>query len=488
MVLEAGVGGGVLDDESILLLDGPAGEGDIAGEGLGFESDPAFDPVSVVVDESDHGAGDLADLGCEAGEVIEGLFGRGIEDIVAIEGLEALLFLAGVGCVFHDRMGVPLAGMAPNLGYGAEGLNESLEVKTLLNSHGVEARLARMPQGSTSQQGVESAFGGRDSYLSALRWMVLARVLDDKLAALYRAGKIFGGVFLGRGQEALSVSIGMHLRRGDVFAPLIRDLAGRLAFGEEILDVLRTALGSALGPMRGRDGNVHRGRIDQGILPMISHLGAMIAVTNGTLFARRWRGESEFVGVTTLGEGGTSTGAFHEALNQAAVERLPLVLVVANNQYAYSTPNSRQFACRRLVDRAAGYGVAGHEVDGTDLEACLKVVGGAIEAARRGGGPQLIEADLLRLCGHGEHDDASYIDPSMKESAVGRDCLKVAEARALGDGWVSVDVLAKWRGEAVRRVEEALSLVQREPAPDPFKEDWSALSTSRLVEGGGVSV
>ncbi len=455
---------------------------------MGFESDAAFYPVTVVIDETDHGAGDLADLGCESGQVIEGLFRWGIEDIVTTEGLEALQFLAGVGFGVHDTIRVPLAGMAGNLGHGREGLNESLAVKTLLNSHGVEARLARMSQGSTSQQREESAFGGRDSYTSAVRWMILARVLDDKLAALYRAGKIFGGVFLGRGQEALSVSIGMHLRRGDVFAPLIRDLAGRLAFGEEILDVLRTALGSALGPMRGRDGNVHRGRIDQGILPMISHLGAMIAVTNGTLFARRWRGESEFVGVTTLGEGGTSTGAFHEALNQAAVEKLPLVLVVANNQYAYSTPNSRQFACRRLVERAVGYGVTGHEVDGTDLEGCLRVVGGAIEAARRGGGPQLIEAGLLRLCGHGEHDDANYIDPALRESEVGRDCLKVAETRAVGEGWVNLDVLSKWRGEAVRRVEEALALVQREPAPDPFKEDWSALSTSRLVEGGGVSV
>ena len=124
----------------------------------------------------------------------------------------------------------------------------------------------------------------RDSYLKAYQFMLLSRILDDKFASLYRAGKIHGGVFLGRGQEALSVSLGLALRRGDVFAPLIRDAAGRLAFGEPILDAVRTYLGSPLGPMRARDGNVHRGRPREGLLPMVSHLGAMISVVNGMLF------------------------------------------------------------------------------------------------------------------------------------------------------------------------------------------------------------
>ncbi|MGH7969907.1 MAG: thiamine pyrophosphate-dependent enzyme, partial [Limisphaerales bacterium] len=183
----------------------------------------------------------------------------------------------------------------------------------------------------------------RDAYIKAYRLMLLARVLDEKLASLYRMGKIHGGVFLGRGQEALSVSIGLALQKGDIFAPLIRDTAGRLAFGEPVLDAVRTYLGSPAGPMRARDGNVHRGRPKEGLFPMISHLGAMISVVNGALFARRLKGLGGIVGATSIGEGGTSTGAFHEALNQAAVEKLPLVLVVANNQYAYSTPHLRQF-------------------------------------------------------------------------------------------------------------------------------------------------
>ncbi len=322
----------------------------------------------------------------------------------------------------------------------------------------------------------------RDACLTAFRWMLLARVLDEKFASLYRAGKIHGGVFLGRGQEALSVAVGLSLRRGDIFAPLIRDQAGRLAFGESVLDAVRTYLGSALGPMRGRDGNVHRGKPREGYLPMISHLGAMISVVNGMLLARRFKGATGMVGATCLGEGGTSTGAFHEGLNQAAVERLPLVLVVANNQYAYSTPAARQFACRSLVDRAVGYGVEGHLVDGTDLSACLKVVGEAVANARDGRGPQLVVASLLRLCGHGEHDDAAYVDFRLKQSPLGRDCLNVAEEYLLRQNWAEQDTLLAWRTEAIQKVEEAVAKAQREPSPDPYRENWCSLASTHLTE------
>src|SRR5215467_6700547 len=193
-----------------------------------------------------------------------------------------------------------------------------------------------------------------DGYVQAFRIMLLARILDEKLASLYRTGKIHGGVFIGRGQEALSVSTGLALRRGDIFAPLIRDTAGRLAFGEPLLDAVRTYLGSPLEPMRARDGNVHRGRPKEGLLAMISHLGAMISVVNGALFAHRFKGITDTVGGASIGDGGTSTGAFHEAVNQAAVHKLPLVVVIADNQYAYSTPNQLQFACSSLLDKAVG--------------------------------------------------------------------------------------------------------------------------------------
>ena len=342
--------------------------------------------------------------------------------------------------------------------------------------------LARLRAMSQTAHRVSTPTTARDSFAQALRWMLLARVLEEKLASLYRGGKITGGVFLGKGQEALSVSLGMALKKGDVFAPLIRDQAGRLAFGEDLLDAVRTYLGSRLGPMRGRDGNVHRGRPKDGLLPMISHLGSMISVVCGALMARRFKGDPGAVGATCIGEGGTSTGSFHEALNLAAVERLPLVMVVANNQYAYSTPASQQFACADLVDRAIGYGVTGHKVDGTDLDACLHVLGDAVARARRGEGPQLVVASLLRLAGHGEHDDAGYVDLALKESPLGRDCLKVAECLLIERGWATPVALEAWREDAVRQVEEAVATVQREPAPDPNAETWCALSTPHLAD------
>jgi pyruvate dehydrogenase E1 component alpha subunit/2-oxoisovalerate dehydrogenase E1 component alpha subunit len=323
----------------------------------------------------------------------------------------------------------------------------------------------------------------REIHIKAFRLMLLARVLDEKMASLYRMGKIHGGVFIGRGQEALSVSVGLALRPGDVFAPLIRDTAGRLAFGEPLLDSVRTYLGSPLGPMRARDGNVHRGRPRDGVLVMVSHLGAMISVVNGALLAHRFRGVTGTIGATCIGDGGTSTGAFHEGLNQAAVEKLPLILVVANNHYAYSTPNSRQFACASLLDKAAGYGVEGCAVDGTDLAACLQAVSEAAAKARSGGGPQMVVAELLRLCGHGEHDTATYVDAILKSSAIGRDCLRVAETLLVEREWADAALLAAWRNTAAQLVEEAVAKVQREPGPDPYKEDWCALASKHLSEG-----
>ena len=312
------------------------------------------------------------------------------------------------------------------------------------------------------------------------RAMLRARLLEEKLGSLYRAGRIVGGVYLGRGQEALSGAGGVALRKGDVFAPLIRDMAGRLAFGEPMVDALRAYLGSRLGPMKGRDGNIHRGDLSRGILPMISHLGAMVSTVAGVLVAKRMKGEKGRVGLTCAGDGATSTGSFHEGLNLAAVERLPLVVVVADNGYAYSTSRDRQFACEDLVDRAKGYGVEGYGVDGTDPQACWNTIQKAVERAREGAGPQLVVGKLLRLCGHGEHDDGSYVEKKMKSSERGRDCLKVMEEgmkkRGQEKDW------QVWREEAQREVEEAVTKVSAEPVPDPFEEDWCATQSVGMAE------
>jgi acetoin:2,6-dichlorophenolindophenol oxidoreductase subunit alpha len=325
----------------------------------------------------------------------------------------------------------------------------------------------------------------REVCLKSYHHMVRSRVLEEKLASLYRAGgRIVGGVYLGRGQEAFSAGLTVHLEKGkDVYGGLIRDQAGRMAFGESMLDTTRTYLGSALGPMRGRDGNIHRGRPSEGMPAMISHLGSMVSVIAGMLMARRLQGTlADSVGATSIGDGGTSTGAFHEGLNMAAIERLPLIISVANNQYAYSTPNSRQFACGNLMDRAKGYGVEGYEVDGTDLTACLEVFGEAVARARAGHGPQMIVGTLLRLGGHGEHDDASYIPDQVKQAAHGRDCLLVAEDQICSQGWLTKADILRITAEARAEVEKAIAQTSREPQPDPYKESWRALATPLLMD------
>jgi len=319
----------------------------------------------------------------------------------------------------------------------------------------------------------------RDYLRSVFRSMLKARILENKLSSLYKAGKIVGGVYLGKGQEAVSASLGTALIQGkDCFAPLIRDQAGRTAFGEPLIDCTRTYLGSVLGPMRGRDGNIHRGRPDKGMPAMISHLGAQVPVIAGMLFAKRLKGQLDgVVGATCIGDGATSTGAFHEGLNLAAVEKLPMVVVVGNNQFAYSTPNHRQFACADLVERAKGYGIGGFAVDGTDLLATAEVISNAVRLAREGHGPQMVVARLLRLSGHGEHDDGSYVPEPIRKGHYGRDCIEIAMRQLIENEIATVDEITQWQDESAEEVQRAVAQAQQEEVPDPYTEDWTALST-----------
>src|SRR5213080_4962760 len=334
----------------------------------------------------------------------------------------------------------------------------------------------------TAKSKAKKATPPHDRFLEAFRWMLLARALEEKLVSLYRGGQITGGVYIGKGQEAVSVACGLFLEKGDIFAPLIRDQAGRFAFGEPLVDVTRTYLGSRLGPMRGRDGNIHRGHPRKNELAMISHLGAMISATVGALMAKRFKGEKNFVGLACIGEGGMQAGAFHEGMNIAAVEQVPLVIVATNNHYAYSTPNDREFACHDLVDRAIGYGFEGYSLDGTDLAACLDVIGSAVKRVRAGRPPQLVVASVLRLSGHGEHDDASYITEEIKREPFARDCLKVAEQTITDLNLIDAETLAQWRKEAAAKVDEAIATAQKEAPPEGDKEDWCAISVRDLVD------
>src|SRR5205085_6059963 len=228
---------------------------------------------------------------------------------------------------------------------------------------------------------------------------------------------------------------------------------------------------SRQGPMHGRDDNIHRGRPQQNQLAMVSHLGAMISVTVGALMAKRFKGEKDFIGLACIGEGGMQTGAFHEGMNIAAVEQVPLVVVATNNHYAYSTPNDREFACADLVERAKGYGFEGYSIDGTDLNACLDVIGSVVQRARAGRPPQLVVASVLRLSGHGEHDDASYVTDEIKRQPFAQDCLKLAEKKIVDLGLVDAATLQSWKEKARKEVDEAIATAQQEAAPEGDKED-----------------
>jgi len=161
----------------------------------------------------------------------------------------------------------------------------------------------------------------------------------------------------------------------------------------------------------------------------------------------------------------------------AAVEKLPLVVVVADNQFAYSTPRERQFACDSLLERAAGYGVDCCEIDGTNLQECMDAMQKCVSNARAGNGPQVIIARLLRLCGHGEHDDAAYVPSGVRNSVLGRDCLDFAQQQLIDAGLVSGSQIESWKNEAAEQVQEAVAIAQKEHGPDPYQEDWRATST-----------
>ncbi len=317
----------------------------------------------------------------------------------------------------------------------------------------------------------------KEKALTAYRAMVMARCFDTKTSALYKAGKIFGGVFLGRGHEAISACSAVFLSKGrDVYNPFIREQAGRCAWGDSVLEAARSYFGSSLGPSAGKDGNVHWGFPKEGTPAPVSHLGAMVSVVAGMVLAKRMQGQTGMVGVACIGDGTTSVGAAHEACNLIAVFKLPVVVIVSNNQFAYSTPNSQEFACRSLVERGAGYGMVCHECDGTDFMQTLQTMQSAIAAARAGEGPQWVVANTLRMCGHGEHDDASYIPAEMKEKFADRDPLDVARRQLVAEGWLSDAAADAVLAECTEEVQRCVAQAQQESTPNPGTLDWSATS------------
>src|SRR5687767_12680519 len=244
--------------------------------------------------------------------------------------------------------------------------------------------------------------------LELYRYLRLTRLVEERLVNLYRQTKVVGGVFRSLGQEATAVGSAYALRPKDFVTPLIRDLGAVFVKGVRPREIFAQYMAKAWGPSGGRDLNIHFGDVEKGFIGPISHLGDMIPVMTGILVAARLQ-KKDTVAMAYIGDGGMSTGAFHEGLNFAAVQRLPLIVMSEYNHYAYSTPTNLQTAVRDLADKAAGYGIPSHIVDGNDVVACYEVTRQAAEYARRGGGAVLIEAKTYRRKGHAEHDDQRYI-------------------------------------------------------------------------------
>lgn len=305
-----------------------------------------------------------------------------------------------------------------------------------------------------------------DQLRDLLYYMRLQRAVEDRGIKLYYQGRIPGAYFTGWGHEAIAVGATYALGPDDLVAPMHRDLAAYLMRGIPVRQVFAQFLDREGGLTRGRDGNVHMGDPRRGVLPFISHMAASVPVAAGMALACRQRGEDRVV-LTFFGDGATSTGAWHEGVNFAAVLRLPLVLVLENNQYAYSTPVSRQTAARSFVDKAPGYGIAGVAVDGNDVLAVYAAAREAVDRARRGDGPSLIECVTMRIRGHSEADTFAYVPRALLEEWAARDPIAQFERRLREQGILTDEADAAQQERISREVEEGLAWAEASPEPRP---------------------
>jgi TPP-dependent pyruvate/acetoin dehydrogenase alpha subunit len=308
----------------------------------------------------------------------------------------------------------------------------------------------------------------REQLLELYYWMRLTRSLEERLVNLYRQTKVVGGLFRSLGQEACAVGSAYALRREDVLSPLIRNLGSMLVKGATPLEVLRQYMAKGDSPTRGRELNIHFGDVeDRNFVGQISHLGDMVPVMAGVTLSFKMRQEPR-VGLVYVGDGATSTGAFHEGINLAAVQRCPLVVIVENNRYAYSTPTSRQCAAERLADKAAGYGIPGVRADGNDVIASYQVTREAVARARRGEGVTLVELMTYRRKGHAEHDNQSYVPAGEIERwARENDPLDRYVQRLTGTEGVAPSELEAIDARVQAEIDDATDVAEKSPAPEP---------------------
>lgn len=308
----------------------------------------------------------------------------------------------------------------------------------------------------------------REQKLELYYYMRLTRVLEERLVNLYRQTKVVGGLFRSLGQEADAVGSAYALDRskGDVLSPLIRNLGSMLVQGAKPNEIIKQYMAKGDSPTRGRELNIHYGDLVRGFIGQISHLGDMVPVMAGVTLSFKMR-KQDRVGLVYVGDGATSTGAFHEGINFAAVQRCPLVVVVENNGYAYSTPLKHQTAAKQLVDKAIGYGIAGEQADGNDVIATYEVTKRAVDRARAGGGVTLVELMTYRRKGHAEHDNQSYVPAGEIDRWASENDPIDRYAKRLLDERFEKTELAAIDARVKQEIDRATDEAEASPMPEP---------------------
>jgi len=309
-----------------------------------------------------------------------------------------------------------------------------------------------------------SALSSKDK-LELHYFMRLTRECDNAILKLYKQGKIVGGAYSGYGNEATAVASAYALEDHDYVFPLHRDLGAHLVKGQSLRNIFLQQLGRASSATRGRDGTGHYADPSLKIYGNVSHLGAMIPVAVGVALAAKMRKEDAVV-MTYIGDGGSSVGEFHEGVNMAAVMKLPLVVIIENNQFAYSTPIAKQFAAQKLSDRAIGYGIPGVTIDGTNVTRVYDECSKAVERARSGEGPSLIETITMRMHGHSASDDASYVPKGMVEEWKKKDPIERFERILVNDRVLNETSKRQMDEKISAEIDDAVGFALESPFPE----------------------
>jgi pyruvate dehydrogenase E1 component alpha subunit len=317
-----------------------------------------------------------------------------------------------------------------------------------------------------SLQEVKDAGLDREDLLAIYRNMLLTRGIEERGHILYKQGKVPGSFYTGRGNEAAAVGVGTAMGPNDVGAPLHRDMGVHVARGTEPWRIFAQYMGREDGPTRGRDGNVHMAVAELGLHAQVSHLPAMLPVAAGMALAFKIRGDRR-VALGWFGDGSAARGDAHEAMNLAGVRQLPMVFVCDNNQWAYSTPTYLSFPIEHIADRAAAYGFEGVVVDGTDVLAVYREAKRAVEKARDGGGPTLLECVTLRMEGHAVHDDAFYVPKEMFERWAAYDPIERFRTWLYDNASLTEEEESGITGTVKRLLSDALDRAEQSPFPDP---------------------